>query len=225
MKKICLIGDVHGKFHTLNKIVKEEMHLGIDTFICCGEFGVWPDYKEFNDLSIMDGAKLLFCDGNHEDHPYLKKLHKDKDDSFAEIKPNIIHISRGGIVEIFGKKFLFIGGAESVDYSTRTPGLDWFPEESISASEAEKAMSVGKVDVVISHTCPSKFKAFPQYKDSYSQFALDAILDTSRPSEWFFSHYHMTTNGKYVFEDTDEITNFHCINMVPFFGSKNYYFC
>jgi len=225
MRKICFIGDIHGKFETLRKIVAEErLHDRTDTFICCGEFGVWQYYRSFNDLRISDGAKVLFCDGNHEDHPYLNSFHEKQNSPVAEVRPNVFHVARGHVVEIDEKKFLFVGGAESVDYSLRTPGLDWFPEESISAADAERAMSAGRVDVVVSHTRPSEFKAFPRFRPSMSQFALDSVLDTARPSHWFFSHYHESTSGRYVFEDTGETTDFHCLNMVPFVGSKNYYF-
>jgi len=39
----------------------------------------------------------------------------------------------------------------------RTPGYDWFPEESITTGDLDRLPDI-HVDIVISHTCPAEFE-------------------------------------------------------------------
>ena len=46
-----------------------------------------------------------------------------------------------------GRTVLFMGGALSVDKAWRTPGYDWFPEESITTGDLDRLPDV-HVDIV-----------------------------------------------------------------------------
>lgn len=58
-------------------------------------------------------CNLWFIDGNHENFDQLKELHIV--DGLGYISPHIRWIPRGTILDIKGKRCLFLGGADSVD--------------------------------------------------------------------------------------------------------------
>ena len=100
MSKILAVGDVHGKFGMLNKLINKEKP---DLVLQCGDFGYWP--KEhgktyvgstgrvtyFDQYCIKPGdSKIYFCAGNHEDHESL--LLKEENN---EIMKNVFYKKKG----------------------------------------------------------------------------------------------------------------------------------
>jgi len=78
--KTLIVGDVHGRFGDLNTLINKQKP---ELVICCGDFGYWPGVKglSFDDIKPQD-TKILWCDGNHENHWALKERESD------EIVPN-----------------------------------------------------------------------------------------------------------------------------------------
>ena len=199
-KDIVIIGDTHGMWHVLNPFVNKKRP---DIILSCGDFGYWPRWKEKQRCKkwpknkipkVPDGCKLYFCDGNHEDHEMLLQA-KDN-----ELYPNVHYQPRGSTMRLpDGRQVLFFGGALSIDKSTRKWGIDWFPEEQISHSQIHNLDVEGKVDIVISHTCPREFEmtGYDMKVNDCNRMALSYILQIYQPSLWYFGHWHRYTTGFY----------------------------
>jgi len=206
-----VFGDIHGEFAKLNKILTK-VRDRTDTILQCGDWGYWPKFhgttyvdrytgrvKRNDNYNVKNGTmtKIYFCDGNHEDHESLLKLESN------EIMPNVFYMKRGSILTLDdGRVVLFIGGAYSIDKKYRTPGLDWFPEESITQQDIYNLPDV-KIDIVISHTCPREFYNKLSFRNDFidlkvndpSMDALSHVLNKYRPPLWYFAHFHLFKQG------------------------------
>ena len=124
---IYITGDTHAEFkHRFNmENFPEQTEMTKDDYvIICGDFGgVWDAGGESKDekywLDWFEGRSytLLFVDGNHENFDRLNgypvkewcggKVH--------ELRPHVLHLMRGQVFEIDGKKIFTFGGASSHD--------------------------------------------------------------------------------------------------------------
>lgn len=196
--KIMIIGDVHNEWKIFNHLIKKEKP---DIILQVGDFGYWGDEKE-NPI-INPTTNIYWCKGNHENHEFLKNLTNN------EIVPNVFYMKIGTILNINGFNILFIGGSESIDEKQRVPGWDWFPNESITQYEVEEILDINtKIDMVISHTCPSVFE-MRKINIEPSRLGLDLILKKFQPKYWFFGHWHKSKKGIY------KKTNWICLNKIP----------
>lgn len=195
--KILFIGDIHGYFSTLKKEFLDVF--GYDIVIQCGDFGIWPqDYCHKLAQEVFKNNKKLiyFCDGNHEDHMFLKnQIDKYGSKNPIEIYNNVFYMPRGSVLELNNKKFLFMGGANSIDKHLRKENYDWFREETISQKDFNNLpYELDKVDFVISHTVPecilNSVLKFPGYEKDPSRIALDNILEMFKPDRWYAGHFH-----------------------------------
>lgn len=198
--KIVVLGDVHGEFNKLNAFINRRKP---DIILQCGDFGFWPGFVDFTSIKNYDTV-IYACDGNHENHEYLKTLEKYPLKN-SEVKRNVFYMKRGVVVELHdGRRVLFMGGAASVDRQWRTPGFDWFVEETIKESDLDD-LPQGPIDIVISHTAPTEFGNYhyrdpddPTFLNDSSRVALQLILEQYKPSLWFHGHYHKYATGKTV---------------------------
>ena len=204
MKQVMVVGDLHGNWGKLNTLINTQQP---EIILQCGDFGWWPNFEVkrpvlygtqntwFVDGVIRQTSLMYFCDGNHEDHGCLKQ-----DGLIHEMYDGVHHASRGSTLTLpDGRVVMFVGGADSVDKHWRTPGRDWFAEENISQSQFDRIISYeGRVDIVISHTCPDAFDIYGtegKLKDP-NRAALQLILEKYKPSMWYFGHWHKNKTGK-----------------------------
>lgn len=207
-EKILIIGDTHAKFNYLKNIIDAQKP---DLTIQLGDFGFWPNDPTFKQLSSIKDYNILFIDGNHEDHESLKKF---------ENVDNLKYMKRGSVYQLNdGRKCLFMGGANSIDKDIRTPGFDWFPEETIKDKDIVLDNNL-TIDIVFSHTCPESFlydfKNMPfkiDEKDPSRKY-LQIILEYYKPSLWYFGHFHTYQTGKY------KSTKWTCLNQI---GDNGYW--
>jgi hypothetical protein len=193
-----MVGDIHSEWFYLNELVGQNP----DLIICCGDFGYWPRYFGPNGIAhpkdgIKNGnIKILFCDGNHEDHEALRLLED------TEIAPNVFYMPRGSTYKLQdGRTILFMGGANSIDKDMRTLGVDYFREETISYADLQN-LPDEDIDIVVSHTCPDELTE-DMIKRSYYGFsdndpsrkALSYLLKKYNPSFWYFGHWHFYVDG------------------------------
>lgn len=216
MRKTYVMGDVHGNWSNLNTFINKK---NPDTILQCGDFGYWPKFSgtttlgkrvydsdglptkerhiwRMEDIKNRD-TKIYFCDGNHEDHESLNMLENN------EILPNVFYMKRGSTLTLpDGRVVLFMGGARSIDQAWRTPGIDWFAEETISQKDFYN-LPEQNIDIIISHTCPLEFYTEIQSEFKFAKFndpcyeALSGLLEKYKPSLWYFAHFHCCQEGQY----------------------------
>lgn len=206
---IYVTGDTHMPIDKEKLTARIFNHRGMtkdDYVIICGDFGgVW-DYrgesreeKYWLDWLENKPFTTLFVDGNHECFPRLNaypveewnggKVHK--------IRPSVIHLMRGQVYTIGGKKFFTMGGASSHDKEYRKEGYSWWKEELPSMEEYNEALeNLGKhdykVDYVITHCMPDNVQHKIAYWYEHDQltnflFTIDKDLDYTH---WYSGHYH-----------------------------------
>lgn len=202
--------DIH-KLSTANFPVQEELTRG-DYVIICGDFGfVWNGDKveQWWQKWLADKPfTTLFVDGNHENHDLLAQypMSEWNGGKVHFIQPNVIHLMRGQVFDIDGRKFFTMGGATSHDKQLRKEGESWWPNEMPSAeeySEAEKNLAAAgwKVDYVITHDAPTSVQAYLGagrfVPDELNAF-FERLLSKLEFDTWYFGHYHQDVPmGKY----------------------------
>lgn len=201
---IYITGDTHGDID-LRKLKKEGFAAQEgDYVIICGDFGaVWDDSKEDKNLQEWYNNQpwtTLFCDGNHENFDLLSKYPVEEwsGGKVHRIGPKILHLMRGQVFTIEGKKFFVMGGAQSHDMTFRIPGKDWWAEEMPSYREVKEGYknlikNSKEVDYIITHCAPTYVVHLinPWYKgDGLTEFFEGISLETEF-KHWYCGHYHI----------------------------------
>lgn len=197
---IGIIGDTHGQWAHLRDCWETLAAAGCTTAISVGDFGMWPHCWPPKAGYHME---TLIIDGNHEHFWWMNQRGWFKSDKPVKIAKGCLYVPRGTVLQVDNRNILFMGGAESIDRMNRITGADWFPEESITSREFERALTACEgleIDTVISHDCPTSFIAtseFPaQMEENSTRAALDALLAEVSPSYWYFGHHHISCKGK-----------------------------
>lgn len=196
-------GDVHGdiKDFTGRKYgrIKKNDHI-----IVCGDFGlIWTGGKdELRSLKKLGKSKhdILFIDGAHENFDLLYKYPVTmwNGGKVHVISGNLIHLMRGQVYTIDGKKIFTFGGGESTDSDMRIPNRSWWKEELPSEEEMKEGISNlvendWKVDYIITHEAPTSFRRYLEGKD-YDLNPLNVYLECIRQKckykKWIFGNYH-----------------------------------
>ena len=217
---IIILGDIHGNFKTLvHKI--ESMGISNCHIIQVGDFGIGYEFrqKDIENLKIINeflsskDITMYVIRGNHDDPSFFNG---------DWVMDNLKLLPDYTSMDIEGKKFIFIGGAISMDrkinksnnlhYSIK--GIDkkcyWEGETLVYNSEITK--SIKDVDVVITHTAPEW--CFPHgvdasivnyYAQSDMSLKSDLLLERSLMSNifldlmgnneiknHFYGHFHMS---------------------------------
>lgn len=127
---IYITGDIHGNpFNRLSTDAfyeQKEFSRNKDENVCiiCGDFGiVWQNFEESPEekwkLDWLEKKQFttVFVDGNHDNHPriYTYPVQEWNGGLVHQIRPHVLHLIRGEVYEIQGKKFFCFGGASSHD--------------------------------------------------------------------------------------------------------------
>ncbi len=194
-RQYLFLGDTHGDRHFIEKCARLAAEHDA-TIIQVGDWGyVWPGADQLAALlEILGnaGVSMRFIDGNHDDHPRLRAM--------PAVTPRAIYQARGSVYEdADGTRFLFCGGAPSIDWEHRVPGKSWWPdEEVISEAEFDRAMSViGPVHVLVTHDAPDYPPGFAPKGDAEfrkqsarSMEMVAALIDRHQPELHVHGHWH-----------------------------------
>jgi len=204
-RNIQLVGDIHGQFDLLLKIIRA--HKGIT--IQLGDLGIGFIHKYVNPMFFIDKdapymlskltnfeydrRKFIYIKGNH-DNPEICRAHKN-------------YLGEYGVF----KDIFYISGAWSIDRNTRTEGVDWWPDEELSMKQCYKAFDMykeTKPEIVISHDCPSLIlnRLHVHVIETRTGQLLNSMLSEHKPKHWYFAHHHM------YFEETLADVHFKCLN-------------
>ncbi len=230
---VWLSGDIYGD---LSRFSKDSFYEQKDFsgskdenfIIILGDFGlVWnKDIENGNEKFWLDWLErkpftTLFVDGNHSNHKRLseypiKEWHGGK---VHEIRSHVLHLMRGEIFEIEGKKFFAFGGASSHDiqdgildiedkdwkkkakaldkqgkYMYRIKGVSWWPEELPNEEEMRNGISNlqkenNKVDYIITHS-PSTLELYLMGGGMYKPDILTNYLEEIKNTVEYKAHYY-----------------------------------
>jgi predicted phosphodiesterase len=154
-KCVAFVGDLHGNTERACNAVDWAAEQGAEAIIQVGDFAY--DFHPWFLLKLQKtlenaGIHLGYVPGNHEDYRKLDAWQAEHGCTAIPVRPNIHYLPRTYRWEWSGIRFLAMGGAVSVDKTWRTPGVEWWPRETIDWHEAQKACDDGLTDVLIS--CP-----------------------------------------------------------------------
>ncbi|WPH57826.1 hypothetical protein [Mycobacterium phage WXIN] len=225
-KRIMCLGDTHGNTNWTAWAIEYAAENGCDAIIQVGDFGLGWDQGQFfravNEALVEHDITLYWVDGNHENHDALSKrvvAHAGSSDPADRVPwsydetPRIIHLPRGHRWEWWGVAWMALGGAASVDRLNRTPGLSWWPGETLATEDIEYASRPGDVDVVIAHDAPygvdipkigigtpntdSGFPHMCLVESGEHRRAVRAVVDAVRPRLYIHGHYHLRYQAFY----------------------------
>ena len=235
---IYITGDCHCNFERFNtEIFPEQKEMTKDDYvIICGDFGgVWDVGMEGKSekwwMNWLEERPFttLFVDGNHEnfDRLYAYSVEYWNGGKVHKIRPSVIHLMRGQVFKLEGKKFFTFGGAQSHDISDgilelddpgyklkkkhldarracyRVNHLSWWAQELASSEEMEEAIHNMEchnwcVDYIITHCCPCSTQAFLGIHDTdVTSSFLEKVKQLCQYKYWFFGHYHDNINVTY----------------------------
>ena len=190
-----MTGDCHQDFRRFNaRIFPEQREMSKEDYvIICGDFGgVWNKGGESGEekylMDWLEGKSFttLFVDGNHENFDRLYACPEEvwHGGRVHKIRPSVIHLMRGQVFEIDGKRIFTFGGAashdvdggilepEDPDFKKKKRKLDrgwqpyrinhvsWWRQELPSQEEMEEgrrnlAAHGNTVDFIVTHCCAS----------------------------------------------------------------------
>ena len=214
---IFVCGDIHSTLdiNKLDQFIERDDLTEKDYLIICGDTGICGFSKEQETATREYLRKLpmtiLFADGNHEQFDALNSYSIDEwnGGKVHIIEPGIIHLMRGQVYQIDGKRIFIFGGAYSIDRAYRDLGCTWFEEEIPSQEEYEEAWKNleacdYEVDYIISHTGPYEViteLGYECHDEALEQVRFfQQVADCVDFKDWYFGHLH---------EDVD-VENFHC---------------
>ena len=218
---IYLTGDTHGTLD-VGKLehfffYQEGEFTKNDYLIICGDVGVcgfaYCLSKQTQSFLSSLPVTVLFIDGNHENHVDLNNYAVDEwnGGKVHIISEDIIHLMRGQVYVIEGKKIFTFGGAFSIDRENRLEEVTWFHEEIPSKMEYKEAwknleLNNFSVDYIITHTAPREIVAefgFGGEQEAEGQTdEFQRFADQVEFKHWFCGHFHID-------EDVEDV--FHCL--------------
>lgn len=173
-----------------------------DLIIILGDIGTefvnTEENREFTKWFLSLKADIAFLDGNHEKFEYFNSfpLEDWNGGKVHRLTPNIVHLMRGNVYEIFNKKFFVMGGCKSsqrwVDLGLVNP-LEMPSEEEFSLAYGKLNKLNNKVDYILTHKYP-KFPAGITEFDKNSIEGLSKYIDDKVEfKHWYSGHWHRTT--------------------------------
>lgn len=201
---IYVTGDTHGDYSRFRDPAFKKLHRG-DTLIICGDFGFFWDgsRKEKSIIKKITGKgyTIAFLDGCHENFDILESfpITEWNGGKARIIDKNLVHLMRGQIYTVEGKKIFTFGGGHSQDFDFRRGSENWWKREKPSHEEIIEAIDNLKrhgntIDYVITHEPPVSLKDclnvdVLQRLEVHALF--EDIIKTCSYQKWFFGKCHI----------------------------------
>lgn len=199
MKKVRLIGDIHGDWN----FYKDFLLLPTTPSIQVGDFGYGFNHPK--DELMLDWQKEnlqhKFIRGNHDDKCQCLRSESYIPDGFWDKQNNI----------------MYVGGAWSIDYGMRVEGVDWWEDEECSTDTFKTIYNTYvevKPRIMITHDAPLQIPRWTGLlqKGEFQMVTrtglwLERMLRAHRPDLWVFGHWHKSV------DKTLEGTRFVCLNI------------
>ncbi len=201
---IYITGDTHGDFSRFKDSTTRKIKKG-DTLIVCGDFGfIWNGSRAEKQILKKIGElryTVAFIDGCHENFKLLEEYPELQwnGGTARSISGKLVHLKRGQVYNIEGKKIFTFGGGHSQDIDIRRETDTWFEQEQPTEADVEEGVknllaNEGKVDYIVTHEPPQSLKKCLDI-DMLHRLETDTffeqIIDQCSFEKWFFGKCHM----------------------------------
>ena len=210
---IWLTGDTHGHFERIEAFCREKQTTVDDILIILGDAG-------FNfgggarDLALKTYASqfpitIFSLHGNRENRPQNSPGYGEGTFCGGKILyepqfPNLLFAVDGEVYRFGGRNCLAVGGAYSTGKAYRlAKGMGWWPDEQPSEKtkrHVEQLLDARgwQMDMVLTHTCPLRYKPLEALKpdldqstvDSTTEAWMDKIEERLDYKRWYCGHFH-----------------------------------
>ena len=175
MKRLRLVGDIHGDVEEYLKIVKDS-----EQSIQVGDYGM--GFEDFGDVP----KEHRFIRGNHDSPWHCRK--------------NSNWIPDGSIETIGEHLFMFCGGARSIDQHYRVEGVSWWRDEELSQKDlmvVADNFEKYQPEIMITHDAPEGitnmlYRKFVEEVPPITRVAFDWMFSKHKPKLWFHGHWHQS---------------------------------
>jgi hypothetical protein len=200
-KPILFLGDHHGEWSYLLDII-DDKEINNCYLISVGDSGIGftdnaTQIKNIHYLNFeFSERNIIFMSirGNHDDPVYFQGANRVALENFELIEDYTT-------MEYEGKTIQFIGGAVSIDRTSRTEGRSYWEKEVVKFDKDK----CKQVDILVTHTAPSW--CFPQQfnemvygwanEDAYliedltnERAVMDEICKLCKPRTHLYGHFH-----------------------------------
>lgn len=218
--KLAIVGDWHSNTHWAVSCFKWAKRNGADALLQVGDFGFWRPGEDTQDhLDAISGASrqyelpCIWLPGNHEYWPGLphdEGLLPGRGKRPSLINGNLIYLPPGYRWTWWGKRFMAVGGAFSIDRFLRTEGKGYWLEETLTEDDVNWACHQPHgMDVIFSHDCPkgvnipgigpdskprggaSHWPPLMLLQAEEHRQKMKDIWDKHHPQRWYHGHYHV----------------------------------
>lgn len=154
-ERVWVCGDWHGSVPHVQRLLPQlrRSDPGVRTLLHLGDW--WMNPRAVDYWARVAGVeRVLVTLGNHEAWLDYTSALNEHPGHAVRVSDVCWLLPRPFRFTIGGKAFLSLGGAASIDRLWRTPGKDWWAEETITAQHVQDAIAGGPSDVMLTHETP-----------------------------------------------------------------------
>lgn len=214
---IVYTGDIHGDMTRIFNYVNSRRCKGLvvpGTIVILGDVGAnfYLDGRDWNFKRKLNklGVDIFCIYGNHECRPqnistYHEDMYRGGRIMIEDEYPNLKFAIDGEVYDLAGRLTIVVGGAYSVDKKYRLANQwEWFPDEQPSDDtkrlvESKLDKLDWKIDQVLTHTCPYRYRPVDEFDpsidqsqvDSSTELWLEEIENKLTYDRWLCGHYHV----------------------------------
>jgi hypothetical protein len=200
---VLIAGDWHRNPHAAwpKKVIEFAAKNQIDTILHVGDFGykygstdAYYFEKPLHQALLEHNVKLVWVDGNHENHEMLRTLPR-LPNGFVQTgkRGNIFYAPRGHRWTWSGRTFGALGGAWSPNGARLKEGVTVFKELEQPTWDDLAKLGNEPLDYLISHDAPERValkSLFGIVEKTPTRKILQKAVDLTKPSRVFSGHWH-----------------------------------
>ena len=213
MPSILVAGDTHGDIDHIRYLTDIAQEHHVDAVVQVGDFGYQFELAftdACHELTVEARCPLFWIDGNHDNHETIARLSGDATTPVAlwDHAPDVLYVPRGAVFTVCGNRCMGVGGAVSIDQGARVRYVSWWPEETITTADVDRACGNGPVDVLFTHDAPYGVAAIETHMggcgerldrtSEHNRRAISTIIDATTPKLVFHGHHHHRYTGLHL---------------------------
>ena len=230
--RVLIVGDVHGQHRKVAEGLRQaQTDFRVAAAIQVGDFGFYKDLMvQARAERLRYPVPLHVIDGNHEDHPWLRRALLLGMAKSWQRESNLLYQPRPSVAVIGGSRVGFLGGALHVDQPQRHNLFSGFPNYILRRQREHAAALFNRErpELIVTHSCPSRIgigiRSSAEMQPGVAEHIAAAGFDPGpdddcgevelgrlwlelsyRPRAWVFGHFHRAHQA------TVEGTRFACV--------------